>query len=607
MDHQHHGRLAEAAQIYRAILAQHPNHADTLHLLGIIAVMTAQPEQAVELIGRAIAVNPSVAGYHTDLGIALATLGRKEDAIAAHRKALELDPRLFNARHNLGSVLTSIGQYDEAISSFEIAAQLKPDDPNTHNCLGVALLLSQRLDEAFAEFEEAKRLSPNSPHVFMHLGHAHLECAQHDEALACFDRALALGPPVANRLSTKIFAMHCHPGYDSLAILKSAKQWEALVTAPLPRPIPPHPNDRTVDRKLRIGYVSPDFRNHPVGRCILPLLSHHDRGQFEIYCYSSAAQEDSTTAMLRQCADGWRDICPLPDERVAEMIRNDRIDILVDLALHTVGHRLSVFARKPAPVQISYLGYCSTTGLSAMDYRLSDPYVDPPEVDLSVYCEQTIRLPRNYLCYAPMGDAPEVSPPPCLSGGAITFGCLNNFMKCSAVSLDLWARILLSVPKSRLILHAKPGRHLDRVRERFERGGVSPSRLEFVGKQDWPQYIQTYARIDIALDPFPYNGGITTCEALWMGVPVITLSGKTAVGRVGRSILSNVGLPEMIAPSPEQYLQLAVDLANNHDRLKQLRAELRPRLQGSPLMDGPQLARDIESVYRNAWRQFCTG
>jgi predicted O-linked N-acetylglucosamine transferase (SPINDLY family) len=425
--------------------------------------------------------------------------------------------------------------------------------------------------------------------------------------MACFDRALALEPPTANRLSTKIFAMHYQPGEDSVGILKTARQWDELVTAPLPRPALPHANDRTTDRKLRIGYVSPDFRDHPVGRSILPLLAHHDRGEFEIYCYSSATREDSTTAKLRACDVVWQNIHRLNDDRAAEMVRNDRIDILVDLALHTVGHRLALFARKPAPVQMTYLGYCSTTGLSAMDYRVTDGHVDPPGIDLTVYSERTIRLPRNYLCYVPTGEAPDVSPLPCLGGGVVTFGCLNKFAKCSVDALALWTRILQLVPNSRLILHAIAGKHLDRVRERFERGGVSASRLEFVGKQNWPEYMQTYARIDIGLDPFPYNGGVTTCEALSMGVPVVTLSGNTGVGRVGRSILSNVGLAELIAQTPEQYLQLAVDLANDLDRLKRLRAELRPRLVESPMMDGPQLTRGIESVYRNAWRQYCAG
>ena len=468
-------------------------------------------------------------------------------------------------------------------------------------------MLTQKLDEAFAEFSEVKRLNPNSAQAHLNLGNIWLDCAEHDEAMACFDRAFALDPVSAARLSNRIFAMHYHPRYDAPALLASARQWDDLIGQPLRPSIRPHENPREPDRKLRIGYVSPDFRQHVAAHCILPLLANRDREQFEIVCYSSTSHEDAMTATLREHADDWRNIRRMGDQQVAETIRADRIDILVDLALHSLGNRLTVFARKPGPVQMTYLGYCSTTGLSAMDYRLSDPHVDPAEISLSDYREKTIRLPRTYLCYEPEGPMPEVSPPPCLAGGTMTFGCLNNFMKCSSDALELWARILQAVPESRLILHAKPGQHLDRVRERFERGGVSPGRLEFLGRQDWPRYVQTYSRIDIALDPFPYNGGITTCDALWMGVPVITLSGKTAVGRVGRSFLSNIGLSDLIAPTPERYLKSAVELANNVDRLKQLRGELRERMRTSPLMDARQLTRNIESAFRDVWQNYCKG
>jgi predicted O-linked N-acetylglucosamine transferase (SPINDLY family) len=605
VEHQQHGRLAEAARIHQGILAKHPNQPDALHLLGTIAVMTGQAEKGIDLIGRAIAINPLAAGYHNGMGIALATLGRNEEAIAAQRRAIELDPKQFNARHNLGSVLASSGRYDEAVESFRIAVQLKPDDANVRNGLGVALLLCKRLDEAIAEFEEVRRLSPNSSPVYMHLGTAYLECGMCDEAMACFDKALALEPPTAHRLSTKIFAMHYQPGVDSAAILKVARQWESLVMSALPRSPLPLANERTGERRLRVGYVSPDFRDHPVGRSILPLLEHHDRGEFEIFCYSSATREDSTTGKLRACDVVWRNIHRLSDDRAAEMIRGDGIDILVDLALHTVGHRLALFARKAAPVQMSYLGYCSTTGLSAMDCRVTDGFVDPAGIDLAVYSERTIRLPRNYLGYVAAGDAPDVSPSPVADSGVITFGCLNKFAKCSGAALDLWARILRVAPQSLLILHSIAGKHLDSVRERFERGGVSASRLEFVGKQDWAGYMRTYARIDIGLDPFPYNGGVTTCEAISMGVPVITLSGETGVGRVGRSILSNVGLPELIAETSDEYLRIAAGLAGDWDQLKRLRGELRGRLEGSPMMDGKQLTRDIEAAYRDGWRKFC--
>jgi len=295
----------------------------------------------------------------------------------------------------------------------------------------------------------------------------------------------------------------------------------------------------------------------------------------------------------------------LPDSQAVDLIRQDRIDVLVDLAVHTAGNRLAIFAYKPAPVQVTYLGYCGSTGMDAMDYRLSDPYLDPSDSDLPFYSEQTIRLPETYWCYGVAGPAPEPSPPPLAATGYVTFGCLNSFAKVSPPALDLWAEILRGVPRSRLTVHSYPGAHLDAVRKRFAGKGVSPDRLEFPSRQPWPQYVRTYGRIDIALDPFPWGGGITTCEAMWMGVPVVSLVGRTAVGRGGASILTNVGVPELIARTPQQYAQIATDLANDLPRLAELRRTLRQRMQASPLMDAPRFARNVEAAYRQMWRNWC--
>jgi predicted O-linked N-acetylglucosamine transferase (SPINDLY family) len=269
------------------------------------------------------------------------------------------------------------------------------------------------------------------------------------------------------------------------------------------------------------------------------------------------------------------------------------------------GNRLVTFAHKPAPVQVTYLGYCGSTGMDTMDYRLSDPYMDPSDSDFSLYSERTIRLPETYWCYSVAGPTPDPSPPPAATAGYVTFGCLNNFAKVSPPALDLWAEILRSVPRSRLIVHSHPGTHLDAVRERFAGKGISPDRLQFPSRQPWAQYVRTYGRIDIALDPFPWGGGITTCEALWMGVPVVSLLGRTAVGRGGASILTNVGVPELVAPAPEQYVQIATDLAKDLPRLAELRRTLRARMQASPLMDAPRFARNVEAAYRQMWRNWC--
>jgi protein O-GlcNAc transferase len=269
------------------------------------------------------------------------------------------------------------------------------------------------------------------------------------------------------------------------------------------------------------------------------------------------------------------------------------------------GSRLLVFARKPAPVQVTYLAYCSTTGLDTIDYRLSDPYLDPPGGDESVYSERTVRLPRTYWCYQPSVPPMSVGPLPALSRGYVTFGCLNNFCKVSEPTLAAWSRILLSIPESRLLLNASEGSHRQRVLDRLGREGIEPHRIQFVGRLPAPEYFHLYDGIDIALDPFPYGGGTTTCDALWMGVPVVSLLGRTAVGRGGMSILSNVGLPDWVVRTEDAYVKLATQWALDLGRLNELRSTLRRRMEASPLMDAPKFARDIEAAYRGMWREWC--
>jgi predicted O-linked N-acetylglucosamine transferase (SPINDLY family) len=364
----------------------------------------------------------------------------------------------------------------------------------------------------------------------------------------------------------------------------------------------PHTENRDSDRRLRIGYVSPDFRDHVVGWNLLALLSNHDRENFEIYCYASLSNPDAMSEKIYRQIHTWRNILGASDDQAAEIIRQDKIDILVDLSMHSANNRLLVFARKPAPVQVTYLGYAGTTGMEAMDYRLSDPCLDPPGTDLSVYSEKTIRLPHTYWCYQPGGATPDVNAAPSLANGYVTFGCLNNFAKVSAEALRLWGNLLTAMPSSHLILHCPSKAHWQPVLSQFAGMGVPSDRIELVGRQKFPGYIETYGRIDIALDPFPYGGAITTCDSLWMGVPVVTLSGGTAVGRAAQSILCNVGLPELVAKSTDEYIQIAANLASDPAHLESLRAGLRQRLADSPVMNTKQFARDIEAAYRTMWK-----
>ena len=295
----------------------------------------------------------------------------------------------------------------------------------------------------------------------------------------------------------------------------------------------------------------------------------------------------------------------LSDEELAAAVHQDRIDMLVDLTMHMAHNRMLVFARKPAPVQVTYLAYCGTTGLDTIDYRLTDPYLDPPGADEQFYSEQSIRLPETYWCYRPAVDSPPVGPLPALAAGRLTFGCLNNFCKVTEPTLAAWCRLLRVLPDSRLLLHAARGSHRDRVRAILAEQGVSSDRLVFVDGVPILEYLRLYEQIDVALDPFPYGGGSTTCDALWMGVPVVSLAGKTAVGRSGLSILSNIGLPELIASDVDQYVRIAAELAADLPRLAALRATLRERMQKSPLMDAPRFARNVEAAYREMWRRWC--
>jgi predicted O-linked N-acetylglucosamine transferase (SPINDLY family) len=396
-----------------------------------------------------------------------------------------------------------------------------------------------------------------------------------------------------------------HPDYDAARILAEHRQWAGKFAAPLAQEIARHQNDRTPDRRLRIGYVSPDLRLHPVGRFLLPLLAQHNHKAFEIVAYSSVRRSDAITDRLRSYVDVWENITGLTDAEAAAKIRADRIDVLVDLSLHMAQNRMLLFARKPAPVQATWLGYVGTTGLSTMDYRLSDPHLDPPGQGDESYVEKTLRLPHSFWCYQAPDASPDVNELPALSNGCVTFGCLNNFCKVTAPTLELWASLLRQVPGSRLVIHANAGSHQEIVRQRFVSAGVEGSRIRFVASQRMEDYFAQYGQLDLALDPFPYGGGTTTCDALWMGVPVVTLAGRTAVGRAGVSLLSNLGLPELIAQTPEQYLSIARNLAADLPRLAQLRRQLRPMMQASVLMDAPRFAAEMEAAYRQMWIAWC--
>jgi predicted O-linked N-acetylglucosamine transferase (SPINDLY family) len=399
--------------------------------------------------------------------------------------------------------------------------------------------------------------------------------------------------------------MHYHPGYDARAILEQHRSWARQFADPLAAAVRAHDNDRSPGRRLKVGFVSASFCDCAQGQLIQPLFREHDRNEYEFIAYSDSRKADGVTASIRATLDGWRDTARLADAELAELIRADRIDILVDLTLHTANSRLLVFARKPAPVQVTMLEMITTTGLDAMDYRLTDPYLDPPGQTDGDYTERSVRLPDCAWCYQPPPEAPAVNDLPARRNGFVTFGCQNHFVKLSRPAVELWARVLQVVPGAGMLMYSPARVQREAVLRVFDQAGVHQDRVGFLSRVSPAEYIGRFRDFDIGLDTQPYAGGTTTQDSLWMGVPVVTLRGRTAVGRGGVSILSNAGLRDLIAQTEDDYVTIAAALASNLERLAELRAALRPQMERSPLMDARRYAASVEAAFRAMWQSWC--
>lgn len=566
------GKLKEAEQLYRQILTQYPSHIDSIHNLGLIAHQTGRNEIAVDLLRRAVALRPTDAEAYNNLGLTFRDMGQLDQAVAAYRRAIQLQPTLAQARSNLANALNDQGQIDDAIAAYRQAIALQP---------------------RYAE-------------AFLNLANVYRDQGQHDEAIDAYRHAIALAPGNIDAHDRLVFTLNYHPAYDDRAIAAELAQWNRRHAEPLKKFLAPHLNDRNPDRPLRIGYISPDFREHANAQFTVPVLAHHDHRNFHIACYAHVPKPDAVTARIKSCADLWRSTVGLSDEQLAAQIRHDQIDILVDLTMHMPANRLLVFARKSAPVQVTWLAYPATTGLTTIDCRLSDPYLDPPGMDESVYSEQTIRLPDTFWCYDPLVDQDiSVNSLPAEVTGFVTFACLNNFWKVSDETLSLWSQVLRQVENCRLLLLAPPGKTRQFTLDRLKNQGIDPARVELVPRQPRQWYLELYHRIDIGLDTFPYNGHTTSLDSFWMGVPVVSLVGRRAVSRAGWCQLTNLGLTELAAHSPEQFVRIAVDLAGDLPRLAEMRGALRQKIEQSPLMDAPKFARNLEAAYRRMWQTWC--
>jgi predicted O-linked N-acetylglucosamine transferase (SPINDLY family) len=599
------GRFDEAAASYRQALRLRPDYPEAHNNLSAALHEQGQLGEAVGHLRQALALRPDFAEAQYNLGNAQRELGNLGEAIDAYRRALRLAPHHAQALCNLGVILQEQQREAEAADCFRQAIRSQPNYPEAHYNLGNVSRDLWKLDDAAASFREALRLRPDDARALYGLGLTLQTQGLVEEAVACLRRVVALQPDDARVHSALLLSLAYLPASDPAALLREHQTWAARHADVLTAAAPPHGNRPEPERLLRVGYVSPDLRQHPVAFFLEPILAHRTRTDFHVTCYANVARPDAYTKRFQALADSWRNIAGLPDDRVAEQIRDDGIDLLVDLAGHTAGRRLLVFARRPAPVQMTHFGYPCTTGLTAMDYRITDALADPAGSTESFYNEELVRLPEVAWCYAPPA-CPDVGPLPARTAGWVTFGSMNNLAKVTQPVLALWARLLHTIAGSRLVMLTGAGPATDqRLREEFASHGIDASRLEFLGRLPQPEYLACYGRLDLCLDPFPYNGGVTTCDALWMGVPVISLAGSCYVSRQGVSLLSNVGLHDFIAATADDYLALADRWARNLNELEMLRRDLRERMRSSPLCSASRFTRFLEEAYRQMWRRWC--
>ncbi len=594
-------RFAEAEALCRENLAYKPGDAETLNHLGIALQVRERHAEAIDSYRQALAAHPDFAQAYQNLGTCLIRVNRLDEAAECCRAALRIQPHYAEAHNTLGHALSQYGRLEDAVVSFRQALALKPVYVEALNNLGAALMELDRLSEATAACRAAIAADPRFFRAYINLGTALHKEGYLEDAVTALRQALAVRPDFAAAHSNLLFCLCYDQAWQPEMVLEEHRAWAAIHTPACPAP------PRTGRALRRIGYVSPDFRQHPVGIFIEPVVRAHDRARFEIHLFSNVGRPDAATRRFQALANGWHDIRGLADEEAAQLVRLQEIDILVDLTGHASENRLPLFGRRPAPLQVTYCGYPCTTGMQAIQYRLTDQWADPPGLTERLHTETLVRLPHGFLCYVPPAEAPEVGPLPARVTGHVTFGSFNALPKVRPATVAAWAEVLRQVPGSRMILKAAgltDPEPRGRILELFAGQGIQEPRLELVAAvPSFAHHLGLYNRIDLALDTFPYHGTTTTCEALWMGVPVVVLAGATHLSRVGVSLVGRVGLAHLAADSEAAYIDRAVALASDLERLASLRAGLRRRMAASPLTDPVRFTRELEEAYRRMWEE----
>ena len=598
------GKLVEAAAVYGRALALDPKCAAAHCNLGATLRELGRPADAVASCRRAIALQPDFPEALCNLGAALHALGEPDEAADAFRRALALKPDYVEALSNLGNALQELKQFDDAIACYARALTLRPNIAAIFVNLGGALQQKGRLEEAVEAYGHAISYAPGSAEAYSNLGNALRALGRLDEAIEAFRRALAAKPDYVKAHSNLLFCLNYAPDLPAEAIFAEYRRWNARHAKPLAPAAPRYALVRDPERRLRVGYVSPDLRRHSARHFIEPLFERHDKRAVEVFAYAEVVREDDVSAKLKGWTDHWLRTTAMSDEALAQRIRDDRIDVLVDFAGHTTGNRLLVFARRPAPVQVTWLGYGYTTGLEAIDYFLADAHSAPPGSE-GLFSERLARLPTPG-AFRPAEDMGEPAPrrDP---AQPITFGSLTRSVRVNHRVTRAWAEILKATPGSRLVLNSLNFRSAAlrrKLAERFHSLGVEEERL-VMGYNSPPWDV--LRGFDVTLDCFPHNSGTTLFESLWLGVPFVTLAGRPSVGRLGAAILAAAGHSEWIAASEAEYVEKAVALAADAPRLAEIKAALRDDVRASPLSDEVGFARAVEASYRAMWRRWCAG
>lgn len=560
-------------------------------------------DSAIAELAARLREQPDDAAILHDLAVLYGQAGRVADALDFARRAVALDQNEMEAWLNLGNLESRLKNFDQAITALTRATELAPDDPRGWFSLGNVFALSGQRRESIVALENARRSAPTSVDILASLALAYRKQARLDDAIATYQSALDIDPGNARLHSNLLVAQQYHRDTNDQTQFDHHQLWNARhgTTNTEPGLAKDHA------APLRVGYVSGDFRTHPIGYFLTGVLNNHDRRAVTALCFSDTRTIDTMTEALEEKSDKWIDTRGMSDDEFCNLVRREKIDILIDLSGHFSHSRLIAFTHKPSPVQASWAGYVGTTGLTAMDWLIADKHHAPDGYE-AYASERIVRLPQNYICYTPPETAPDVERPPCLENGYVTFGCFNNFAKINDSVLSIWSEILNATDNSRLILKTadldQPDLR-DHVMASMAKLGIEKSRIELRTASPHAELLATYNDIDIALDPFPYSGGLTTLEALWMGVPVVTKTGQTFAGRHSTAHLSAVGLDDWIADSNSSYVKITTEKTADLIALNDIRQSLRKRMQESPICDHSNFTRSLERAYRMMWECAC--